>query len=32
LVSEGKALLELFCHQENPTAGIDQVTRMIHLI
>jgi len=31
LASEGKALLELFCHWENPIAWVGQVTRMIHL-
>jgi len=31
LASEGKALLELLCNSENPTAWIGQVTTMIHL-
>jgi len=31
LASEGKALLELFCHEENPSAWIGQLTRMTQL-
>jgi len=30
LPSEGKALLELFCHLENAIGWIGQVTRTIH--